>query len=225
MRSSTSDVLPSNASTIARIPDPEMKFDSTFRLFSVLLTFNISARACGQGWAGRAGSQTGRGRAPQDSRSSVPLTSRALLEDPTCCAVSLQLGQSALCGGKGVLAATGAFLNMSMLETTAKSHMDKHLRLSQKVTVHTCSCPVTALSVPLLKPAWCNKDAGQHWPCVHSDESLPAMHRVEIFATKIRRERSICLEQEWMLHIQGVLSNSITTIIFIFASLGGQDQK
>lgn len=30
------------------MPDPEMKFDSTFRLFSVLLTFNISARACGQ---------------------------------------------------------------------------------------------------------------------------------------------------------------------------------
>lgn len=102
MRSSTSDVLPSSASTIARIPDPEMKFDSTFRLFSVLLTFNISARAYGQRWAGRAASQTGRGRAPKGSRASAPLTSRVFLEDPTCCTVSLLPDGSTLCGLKGV---------------------------------------------------------------------------------------------------------------------------
>lgn len=42
------DVLLWSASTRARMPDPEIKFDSTFRLFSVLLTFSISASACRQ---------------------------------------------------------------------------------------------------------------------------------------------------------------------------------
>lgn len=48
------DVLLWSASTRARMPDPEIKFDSTFRLFSVLLTFSISASACRQKQLGRA---------------------------------------------------------------------------------------------------------------------------------------------------------------------------
>lgn len=167
MRSSTSDVLPSSASTIARIPDPEMKFDSTFRLFSVLLTFNISARACGQRWAGGAGSQTGRGRAPQGSRASAPLTSRVLLEHPTRCAVSLPPGGNAVCGVKGAPSCCRGMLEHEPAGGHSKTSHGQHLGLPQKVTVHTCSCPVMASSVPPLKPAWYDKNADQHWPCLH----------------------------------------------------------
>lgn len=129
MRSSTSDVLPSSASTIARIPDPEMKFDSTFRLFSVLLTFSISARACGQRWAERDGSQAGaehRGAAGLQLPS-PPEDSRRIPHETSAKQFSLPPDGSAVCGVKGFPVVAGGFLNMSMLEATAKPRMDKHL--------------------------------------------------------------------------------------------------
>lgn len=43
--SSTREVFWGRASTRRRIPAPEMKLDSTFRVFSTLFTFSISARA------------------------------------------------------------------------------------------------------------------------------------------------------------------------------------
>lgn len=94
MRSSTSDVLLWSASTTAKIPDPEMKFDSTFRLFSVLLTFSISASACGQRRVGRAGSR----KAGQSSRGPTPLASGGHWEDPVCQQVSLTPDGRALQG-------------------------------------------------------------------------------------------------------------------------------